>query len=126
MAEISLILTASAAGAPATAVAVAEGGTGVASIPPAAIKSLLDARDQIIQMMKGAPRMSSDDLRRFGQAMGKALFSGEVGATWTNANAPAFPLITKILATSPDLKAIPWEDAAWPSGQDGPQMTTSV
>lgn len=126
MAEISLILTASAAGAAATAVAVAEGGTGVASIPPAAIKSLLDARDQIIQMMNGAPRMSSDDLRRFGQAMGKALFSDDVGATWTNANAPALPLITKILATSPELKAIPWEYAAWPSGQDGPQMTTSV
>ena len=72
MAEIHLILTASAAEAPAIAVAVADGGTGVALIPRAAIKSLLDARDQIIQMMNGAPRMSSDDLRRFGQAMGKA------------------------------------------------------
>jgi hypothetical protein len=126
MAEISLILTASAAGAPATAVAVADGGTGVASIPPAAIKSLLDAREQIIKMMNGAPRMSSDDLRRFGQIMGKALFSDDVGATWTNANAPAVPLITKLLATSPELKAIPWEYAAWPSGQDGPQLATSV
>jgi hypothetical protein len=126
MAEISLILTASAAGAPATAVAVADGGTGVSSIPPAAIASLLAARDQIIQMMNGAPRMTSDDLRRFGQAMGKALFSDDVGATWTSANPAADPLITKILATSPELKAIPWEYAAWPSGQDGPQLMTSV
>lgn len=126
MAEISLILTASAAGAPATAVAVADGGAGVASIPPAAIKSLLDAREQIIKMMNGAPRMSSDDLRQFGQMMGKALFSEDVGATWTQANVPAVPLITKILATSPELKSIPWEYAAWPSGQDGPQLSTSV
>ncbi len=127
MAEISLILTASVAGAPATAVAMADVGTGVSLIPPAAIESLLVARDQIIQMMNGAPRMSSDDLRRFGQAMGKALFSDDVGATWTNASAAAaVPLITKILATSPQLKAIPWEYVAWPSGQDGPQMATSV
>lgn len=99
---------------------------GVSSIPTAAISSLLGIRDQIIQMMNGAPRMTSDDLRRFGQVMGKALFSDDVGATWTSANAAPLPLITKILATSPDLKAIPWEYAAWPSGQDGPQLATSV
>ena len=126
MAEISLILSASSVGAPATAVAVADGGTGVAVIPPAAIASLLAAREKIIEMMNGAPRMSSDDLRQFGKMMGKALFSEDVGATWTHANAPTVPLITKILATSQELKSIPWEYAAWPSGQDGPQLATSV
>ena len=126
MAEINLILTSAAAGLAATAMAVADGGTGVSSIPPAAVKSLLDIRDQIIQMMNGAPRMSSDELRLFGQEMRKALFNDDVGATWLHANNAAVPLITKILATSPELKAIPWEYAALPSGQDSPQLTASV
>ena len=126
MAEISLILASHSSGSPVTAVAMAESGTGVASIPQATIASLLAARDRIVQMMMGSPRMSSDQLRTFGQVMGKALFSADVGATWTNAVCPATPLITKILATSPELKAIPWEYAAWPSGQDGPQLGNSV
>ena len=127
MAEISLILTSAEVGSAATAVAVADGGTGVSLIPPAAVKSLLDIRDRIVQMMNArAPRMSSDDLRLFGQEMRKALFSEEVGATWLHANNAAVPLVTKILATSPELKAIPWEYAAMPSGQDSPQLAASV
>src|SRR4029079_7001322 len=126
MAEISLILTSSTTGSAATAVAVADNGTGVASIPSAAIASLLAARDQIVGMMEGAPRMTSEELRRFGRDLGRALFSDEVRATWSHASFDNAPLVTKILATSPELKAIPWEYAAWPIGQDGPQLSSSV
>jgi hypothetical protein len=130
MAEISLILSSPGANAAATAIAMAASGTGVSSLQPPVIQALLDARDQITRMMSGSPRMTSEELRQFGQSMGRALFSQDVGVTWTvaagAAPAGAAPVITTILATSPELKAIPWEYAAWPDGQDGPQRRASV
>jgi len=125
MAEISLILTCPAAGAPATAVATGDSGTGVGVIPQAAIATLLAMRDQIFQMMTGAPRMSSSDLRQFGRSMGKVLFCDDIGPAVMNASMPK-PLITKILATTQELKAIPWEYAEWPTGEQSPQLMNSV
>lgn len=125
MSEISLILTSSTIGAPATAVAVAESGTGVGTIPPAAIAALQDAKRHIVAMMSGQPRMTSNELVRFGKLMGDILFCDEVRPTWMHASSGQ-PLITKILATTSELKAIPWEYATWPSGQSGPVLTNSV
>ncbi|MEJ1962801.1 MAG: CHAT domain-containing protein [Gammaproteobacteria bacterium] len=123
MAEISLILSSPATGSAATAVAISDGGTGVGVIPPQAISTLLTMRDQIVQMMAGAPRMSPNDLKLFARSMGKVLFGDDIGLTVTNATQP--PLITKIIATTQELKAIPWEYAALP-GVDPPQLTNSV
>jgi len=123
MAEISLILTSPAKGAAATAVAMSDGGTGINVIPPQTIANLLTMRDQIVSMMAGEPRMKPDELKLFAQSMGKVLFGGDVGLTVTNATQP--PLITKIIATTQELKAIPWEYAAVP-GPDPPQTTNSI
>ncbi len=138
MAEISLILTSPSGNLPATTIALADSGIGVSSISQAAIASLLQARDHIVQMMKGAPRMTSAELRQFGATMCEILFSQEVGATWNDVDATLRatasaskavspdPLITRILATTPELKSIPWEYAAWPSGQAGPLRLNSI
>jgi len=126
MAEISLVVTSHGPGAPVTTVALAEGGTGVSSIPPASMIELLSLRDRIVEMMNGSPRMSSDDLRKFGKLMGRLLFGGDVGATWNGASNNTDPLITRLLATTQELKSVPWEYAAWPSGVDGPQRANSV
>lgn len=123
MAEISLILTSPGKGAAATAVALGEGGTGINVIPSQAITDLLTIRDQIVNMMAGAPRMNPTELKLLAQSMGRVLFGGDVGLTITHANQP--PLITKILATTQELKAIPWEYAAIP-GPDPPQATNSI
>ena len=123
MAEISLILSSPATGSAATTVAVSEGGMGVGVIPSQAIATLLTMRDQIVQMMAGAPRMSPSDLQLFARSMGKLLFCDDIGLTVSNATQP--PLITKIIATTQELKAIPWEYAALP-GVDPPQLTNSV
>jgi hypothetical protein len=53
---------------------VADGVAAVSSIPPAAVKSLLDIADRIIQMMDRA-----DDPRLLGRRLCKALFD-DVGA----------------------------------------------
>ncbi|HJU39008.1 MAG TPA: CHAT domain-containing protein [Tahibacter sp.] len=125
MSEINLILSASATGASVTAVAVADSGTGVGTIAPEAIAALRDAKQKIVAMMSGQPRMTSNDLVRFGRLMGDILFCGDVRPTWMHASSGR-PLITKILATTTELKAIPWEYAAWPSGQAGPVLANSV
>ena len=125
MTEINLILTSSTAGAAVTAVAVAENGTGVGIISPEAISTLRDAKRNIVAMMMGQPRMTSNDLVRFSKLMGDILFCGEVRPTWMHASLGQ-PLITKILATTTELKAIPWEYASWPNGQAGPAIANSV
>lgn len=125
MTEIKLILASSTVGSPTTAIALADSGIGVGTIPQSAIAALLVGREQIIKMMTGAPRMKASELIQFGRAMGKALFCDDVGPTWSEASLHP-PVITKILATTPELKAIPWEFAAWPSGTDGPQLLNSV
>lgn len=125
MTEISLILTASSATEPATAVAVAEQGTGIGVIPRAAIEALREAKQQIAAMMSGQPRMTSHQLVTFGKLMGDILFCDEVRPTWMHASSGQ-ALITKIVATTTDLKAIPWEYATWPSGQTGPVLMNSV
>jgi hypothetical protein len=125
MAEISLILSASATGSAATAVAINDGGAGlgVGIIPQQAIADMLTMRNQLVQMMAGAARMSPNDLQLFARSMGKVLFCNDVERTVTNAAQP--PLITKIIATTQELKAIPWEYAA-PPGLDPPQLRNSV
>lgn len=125
MAEINLILSSHAAGVPVTAVALEDTGTGIGVIPQAAIDALLRMRGQIIQMMGGAPRMSASELVRFSRMMGRVLYSDDIGRAVTNASAPP-PLITKILATTRQLKAIPWEYAAWPTGEDSSQLNNCV
>lgn len=139
MAEINLILTSPGRRSRVTSIAVAETGAGIASISQKSLKELAHVRDLIIGMMvNGATRMSSNQLRIFGQTIGRVLFDKDVADTWKGADAalravaknggtatPA-PLITRLWATSPELKAIPWEYAAWPSGQDGPLLRNSV
>jgi CHAT domain len=133
MAEISLILTSPGSKSPATSIALADTGAGIAAITYESLISLRAGRDAIEQMMRGAPRMTSIQLQRFGKSMGEALFQADVGATWSNAAAQAdldakkeSPLITKLLVTSQELKEIPWEYAAWPGGKDGPRLLNSV
>jgi hypothetical protein len=138
MAEISLILTSPNGGLPATTIALAESGIGVSSISQTAIESLLQVRDHIVRMMKGERRMTSAELRQFGENMCGILFSQDVGATWNDVDATLRatarannavtrdPLVTRILATTPELKSIPWEYAAWPSGQAGPLRLNSI
>lgn len=123
MAEISLVLSSPATGSAATAVAVSDGGTGIGVIPPQAIASLLAMRDQIVQMLAGAQRMSPNALKLFARSMGKVLFCDDIALTVTNAAQP--PLITKIIATTQELKSIPWEYAALP-GTDPPHPMNSV
>jgi CHAT domain len=125
MTEISLILTASSTEGSATAVAVADQGTGIGIIPRGAIEALRDAKQQIVAMMSGQPRMTSNQLVTFGKLMGDVLFCDEVRPTWMHASSGK-ALITKILATTTELKAIPWEYATWPSGQTGPVLLNSV
>jgi hypothetical protein len=131
MPEISVILSSGGPAAPATAIALANSGMGVASIPPETIALMLKARQEIIQMMEGGKRMTSEELRKLGQFICKALFDADVGATWTHAlstgGTPSTEaLSTTLLATTKELKAIPWEYAAWPDGVDGPHQLKSV
>lgn len=130
MPEISLILSSGGPAAPATAIALANSGMGVASIPPEAIALMLKARLEIIQMMEGGKRMTSEELRKLGQFICQALFDADVGATWNHVlstgTVTTEPLSTTLLATTKELKAIPWEYAAWPDGVDGPQQLKSV
>src|SRR5262245_11078777 len=111
MAEISLILTSPGRRLPVTSIALADTGTGVASIPHKSINQLAKAREAIVEMMNGTPRMTSNELRQFGQLIGRILFSDEVGDTWNGAAATlraagmgaalaTSPLITKLIATS--------------------------
>jgi hypothetical protein len=123
MTEISLVLSSPASGAAATAVALYDAGTGICAIPSSAIANLLTMRDQLVQMMGGAPRMSPDNLRQFAQTLGSILFGEDIGRTVASAIQP--PLIAKIIATTKELKAIPWEYAA-PPGGDPPQLTSSI
>ena len=97
MAEIRLVLTATAKGSDASVVALGQSGTGLGVIPQTAIASLLNARGQIVAMMNGAPRMSSSDLVKLGDAMGAILFGGDVRATWSHASSVP-PLVTEIVA----------------------------
>lgn len=123
MSEIRLILSSSASEAPVTSVAIADTGMGVSVIEHDGIQKLRLVREQLEAMMRGAPRMTSNDLRRFGQAMREILFAGEVRDT---ANGIQGDIVAAILATNPRLKAIPWEYVAWPNGQSGPHPNNSV
>lgn len=69
--------------------------------------------------------MSSSELTKFAKTMGRILFCDDIAPTWIHASSVP-PLITKILATTKELKAIPWEYAACPSAPSGPQLANSV
>lgn len=126
MPEIQLILSPHGADTPSVSVAISPSSMGVAAIPARAIADLLRFRDRLIGMLKGEPRYSTAQLQESGQLIRTFLFNAEIGTTWIDAAHGSAGLVTGLIATTPELKAIPWEYAAWPNAVDGPHRDSSI
>lgn len=90
------------------------------------LKALMGFRDRISQvLLLNMPRPTKNELTKFGQALFKYIFRGEVKRLYGQ-----LPLSTltriHILTNRPDLQSIPWEYLQDPHQNPGPWLNRSI